>query len=155
MARTRTAAVVALLMATGLACEKHEFEPPDRVERVAQADSLFQPAMFDSITWPTDEARLTAGNEVFTAECRRCHGTVGEGDTQYARSRDLHPPSLVRADWPEGDSLHAVRRRVFTGHPDGMPSFGVGSLTARQIDAVSFYIVNRLRPEFAGSGATR
>lgn len=155
MAMTRTAAVVLLLVATSLACEKHEFEPPDRAERVAQADSLFQPAMFDSVTWPTDDDRLTAGNEVFTAECRRCHGTVGEGDTEYARSRDLHPPSLVRADWPQGDSLLAMRRRVFTGHPEGMPSFGVGSLTARQIDAVAFYIVNRLRPEFAVPEATR
>lgn len=129
------------------ACEKHEFEPPDRAAQVAQADSLYSPALFDTIAWPSDSARAFDGNNVYAAECRKCHGTVGEGGTEYAAERGLTVPSLTRADWPYGDDIEAVRQRIFSGHPAGMPTWGVAGITPREIDAVSFYIVHSLRPE--------
>lgn len=143
--------VGATLLVTA-ACEKQEFEPPDRVERVARADSVFDPALFDTVAWSGNEERLEAGNGLYTTECRQCHGTVGEGGTAYARSRNMDPPSLIRADWPAGDSVDAVRRRVFTGHQAGMPTFGVGDLSPRQIDAVAYYITSGLRREFGARG---
>ena len=129
------------------ACQKHEFEPPDREAQVAQADSLYSAALFDTIAWPSDSARAFDGNNVYAAECRKCHGSVGEGGTEYAAERGLAVPSLTRADWPYGDDVDAVRQRVFSGHPAGMPTWGVAGISPREIDAVSWYIVHSLRPE--------
>ncbi len=125
-------------------CQEHEFHPPDQGERVAAADSAYSPAMFDSIKWASDSARVEEGNEVFAARCDRCHGPLGEGGTDYAREQGLEVPSLVRADWPYADH-DAVRHRIFTGHPAGMPIWGMSSLTLREIDAVTAYVVEVLR----------
>lgn len=144
--RTRVL-VLAPLVLLAAACEKHEFEPPDREARVAQADSLYAPALFDTIAWESDSARVFEGNNVFAAECRTCHGPTGEGGTQYAADRNLQVPSLVRAEWPYGDDVEAVRHRIFTGHPAGMPTWGVAGISPREIDAVAWYIVHQLRPE--------
>jgi hypothetical protein len=70
---------------------------------------------------------------------------MGEGGTDYAREQNLKPPSLVRADWPHASSIDSVRRRIFAGHPSGMPTWGVAGLSAREIDAVAYYIIEQLR----------
>ena len=142
----RAAGIALLCTAAGSACDKHEFHPPSRDEQVAAADSLLTPATFDTVTWASDSARAIAGNDIFAAHCRECHGFRGEGGTPYAREHNLEPPSLVRADWPYPD-VAAVRRRIFTGHPAGMPTWGVAGITPREIDAVAHYIVAVLRPE--------
>ena len=49
-----------------------------------------------------------------------------------------------QADWPYADH-DAVRHRIFTGHPAGMPIWGMSSLTLREIDAVTAYVVEVLR----------
>lgn len=151
MRRAHLAAALAALALTG--CEKHEFEPPDRARQVAQADSAFSPALFDSLTWASREQRLQTGNEVYAAHCRKCHGPLGEGATEYARQRGLEVPSLVEPEWGYARDLEGARRRVFTGHPAGMPTWGVAGITPREIDAVSFYILEQLRPDVLGHGA--
>ena len=147
-------ALIGLAAAAALlaGCEEHEFHPPDRAARVAAADSLYSPALFDTIAWGDVAERVAAGNLVFADECRRCHGPLGQGTTEYARERDLEAPSLVRGDWPEGDDVEALRRLTFIGHPAGMPTWGIGKLSPRQIDAVAFYIVEQLRPEVREGG---
>jgi len=125
----------------------HEYEPPDREGRVVEAAEEFDPAVFDTLSWSSDSARAFAGNSLYAAWCRQCHGYLGRGDTEYARSRDLAVPSLVEPGWAFADSLAAVRRDVYAGHSEGMPSWGVGRLTPRQIDAVAFYVLEQLRPE--------
>jgi mono/diheme cytochrome c family protein len=137
----------ALLLA---ACEKHEYEPPDRAARVAAADSLLTPETFDTVTWETAEQRAFEGNNVYAARCRSCHGYLGEGDTEYARENELAVPSLVRPDWPYED-VATVRRIIFTGHPAGMPTWGVAGITPREIDAVAYYVMELLRPEARGA----
>jgi mono/diheme cytochrome c family protein len=127
------------------ACEKHEFERPDRAAQVAEADSLFDPAAFDTVQWASEEARLNAGNEVFAVHCRKCHGPLGRGDTPYAREEGLHVPSLVEPEWRYAGDPAAVRRQIFAGHAGGMPTWGVAGITPREIDAVAHYIVHRLR----------
>jgi mono/diheme cytochrome c family protein len=148
-----TLATTVLLAATLIlgGCEEHEFHPPDRAAHVARADSAYTTAGFDSITWSADAERITAGNLVYADECRRCHGPLGKGGTEYAESRDLDVPSLVEPDWAYGDDVDAVRRRIFTGHPDGMPTWGVGRLNPRQVDAVAYYLVAQLRTEVPGN----
>lgn len=147
--RRAPALAVALLL---VACGEHKFEPPERDEQVAAADSLYSPAAFDTIAWADEAERMQAGNTVYATECRECHGTMGAGDTDYDRAHSLHPPSLVRPAWGFGDSIAAVRRRVFAGHA-GMPTWGVAGITPREIDAVAYYLVRGLRPEVLDTAA--
>lgn len=151
--------LAALLAATaiagaGSACQEHEFHPPPEDEQVSLADSLYSPALFDSITWSSDEARVEAGNLVYADECRRCHGVVGRGATDYGREQQLTVPSLVEPEWALAGDLPALRHRIFTGHQGGMPSWGLASrLTPRQIDAAAFYLLEQLRPEILADSA--
>jgi mono/diheme cytochrome c family protein len=144
--RCRLAAALLLASSVG-ACQEHEFEPPSRAERVEEAATRFDPSMFDTIAWDSDAQRVLEGNAVYAAECRRCHGTLGRGETEYARSQRLEVPSLVEADWAYADDPVAVRRRIFTGHEEGMPTWGIAGISARQIDAVAAYLTDDLRPE--------
>jgi cytochrome c len=135
------------VLAAGLtACERHEFERPDREEQVTEAAAMVTPEMFDTVTWAGSEERAFAGNNVYAARCRSCHGPMGEGETEYAQEHDIEVPSLVREDWPYPD-VGAVRRVIFAGHPGGMPTWGIAGITPREIDAAAYYIVNVLRPE--------
>jgi mono/diheme cytochrome c family protein len=152
---TRGGARVTLLLvlAAAGACEKPEFVPPDPAERAAEAEAAYRSAVFDTVAWTSTEERLLTGNQVFGAHCRRCHGPFGEGDTPYAREWRLEVPSLVEPEWEYAGDLDAVRRRTFTGHPPGMPVWGIGGISPREIDAVSFYILEQLRRP-AGSPAS-
>jgi cytochrome c len=139
----------ALALVAG-ACQEKRFDPPAHAGRVADAEREYDAAAFDTIGWDSPGQRHFEGNNAYAAHCRRCHGPIGEGDTDYARERGLPPlPSLIRPDWPEGDSTALLRRRIFTGHPAGMPVWGVGGgVTLREIDAIAAYIAEQLRPEF-------
>lgn len=129
------------------ACEKkYDFEPPSREAQVEEAEGLFDPAMFDSIGWEDPEERSLIGNAIYAARCRRCHGTFGSGGTDYGRQHELDVPSLIREEWPYAD-VPSLRREIFVGHPQGMPTWGVAGLTFREIDAVAWYVQNQLRPE--------
>ncbi len=48
--------------------------------------------------------------------------------------------------------LDSLRRKLFIGHEDGMPIFGEGTLTPREIDATAWYVLLILRPEVLGEG---
>lgn len=72
--------------------------------------------------------------------------------TEYARARGLEVPSLVEPGWSL-DDLSALRRQIYVGHESGMPVFGQGGLTFRQMDAVAGYILDVLRTEILGGGA--
>lgn len=139
----------AVLLLVG--CEGHEFHPPDREAQVSEADSIYSSALFDTVAWDSAAARARQGNAVYAATCRRCHGTLGRGETEYARQQEVEVPSLVRADW-EYRTVDQVRRRIFTGHSEGMPTFGIARLEPREIDAVSYYILEVLRPDAAAAG---
>ena len=139
-----TCAVALALSACG-----HEFEPPDRAERVAEAAAQYSTALFDSIAWADEEARTEEGNEVYAEKCRRCHGPLGRGETAYARERGLQVPSLVEPDWPIA-SMDSLRRVIYVGHEEGMPGWGVAGIAPREIDSSAYYILNSLRPELLG-----
>lgn len=147
MRRAVATAAALFLVATAGACGEHEFHPPSEEEQLSLADSLYSPTAFDTLTWSSDQERLEAGNLVFADKCRRCHGVVGRGQSEYAEEHELDVPSLVEPDWELAQDLPAVRRRIFRGHLGGMPAWGVERLTPRQIDAVAHYILEQLRPE--------
>ncbi len=146
--RSRLAALLALALAAAVgACGKHEFHPPDEEAEEARADSAYDPALFDTLTWTSTADRIQQGNLVFADECRRCHGPLGHGGTDYARANDLHVPSLVTRDWHLAGKLDSVRYAIFVGHGKGMPNWGVRRLGPRQIDAAAFYILHQLRTD--------
>lgn len=142
--------LAAALVVTATACG-HDFEPPDRGARVEQASAVYTSAMFDSISWDDGGVRLSDGNTIYAEECRRCHGQLGRGQTDYARERRLEVPSLVEPEWHLA-ALDSLRRSIFVGHATAMPLFGDGDLSLRQIDAVGAYIIDVLRPEVLGGG---
>ena len=128
----------------------HEFEPPDRGERIRQAELAYSSSLFDSVTWAEEEDRDELGNEIYAEKCRKCHGPMGRGETDYARERGLTIPSLVEPQWAYA-SLDSLHKTIYVGHEEGMPGYGDGGITAREIDAVSSYVLNVLRPEVIGS----
>lgn len=148
--RAATSAAVVTAVAIS-ACSDHEFEPPDPSVRVERAAGSYDPAAFDTLAWVSDALRTAQGNEVYAAECARCHGTLGRGGTDYAAVRDLDVPSLVEPDWPLAQ-IDSLRRQVHVGHVAGMPSFGARDLTPRDIDAAAAYVLLTLRPEVLGEG---
>lgn len=139
----------ALLVAS---CSEPEFEPPDRGLRVARADSAFSMTLFDSIGWASDSVRAFDGNVVYATYCRNCHGTMGEGGTDYALDRQLDVPSLVESEWRLAESRDSILHRVFVGHASGMPTWGVAGISPREMDAVAFYLTEVLRPEVLTGG---
>lgn len=136
----------AAVLAGGCEGEK-EFEPPDRGQQVSEAQQAYPAAVFDTLSWPSDSVRVVRGNEVFAAECRKCHGYDGRGGTDYTREHDIGAPSLVDSVGRDAEGLDAVRRRIYAGHASGMPTFGAYKLEPRQVDAAAAYVVRVLRPE--------
>ncbi|HSG47132.1 MAG TPA: cytochrome c [Longimicrobiales bacterium] len=139
-----------LACALAAGCAEHHFEPPDREEQVAEAETGFSMAAFDSVSWESDDQRALDGNVVYSTYCRNCHGPLGMGGTEYARVRDLDVPSLVEPDWQFAESRDSVLHRIFVGHSTGMPTWGVAGISPRAMDAVTHYLLNVLRPEVLG-----
>jgi len=141
--------VLSAVVLVATACG-HDFEPPDRGERIRQAGLTYSPALFDTVTWAEGEDRNVMGNEIFAGKCRKCHGPMGLGDTDYARERGLVIPSLVDPEWAFS-SMDSLHKTIYVGHEGGMPVYGNGGITPREIDAVASYIANVLRPDVLGS----
>lgn len=113
---------------------------------MARADSLWNPAAFDTIGWNTSVARSDRGRVVYYYSCTKCHGPEGEGQGSVARRRGLEVPSIVAPDWAHDGQIDSIRRAVFVGHRSEMPSWGLSEMTLRDLDAVAYY-VDDLLPE--------
>lgn len=141
-------ALTAALAAGASGCnDEHEYEPPDRARQVDEASRQLSEAIFDTVAWSSDSARTLAGENLYAVRCRKCHGYLGEGETEYAARYELDVPSLVEPDWDYAGKLDSVRREIFVGHLDGMPTWGAGRLSPRQIDAAAYYVLQVLRPD--------
>ena len=92
------------------ACGPKTFDPPSEEQRVLESSMAYSPAAFDTIDWPDRERMLVAGAAIFGADCRDCHGPLGEGGTAYAAEHGLEPPSFAR-------EAMAVRGRRLRGSP--------------------------------------
>lgn len=149
MSRSAVLLLVPTIVAAWVAggCEEKRFDAPDQHLRIELADSLYSPALFDTIAWASEQDRISAGNLGYADYCRRCHGPLGQGGPVEVAGRQVQVPSLVRGDWRLHDDIEQVRRRIFTGHTGGMPSWGIHRLTPREIDAIAFYLLEQLRPE--------
>ena len=141
-------ALVVLDCIVALGCAAKEVHPRDHAREVRAAEESLTVAMFDTVAWKSDSARLLEGNSVYAGSCARCHGYLGDGATPYAMERQLDVPSLVAVVTKYDGDLEGLRRRVFSGHEGGMPTWGrrgAAGLTPREVDAVSFYVLRELR----------
>ena len=107
-----------------------------------EAQTAYDPAAFDTITWETPEAALERGEVVYRFSCLRCHGERGLGDSGFVRGGDtLRPPSFREPDWHLADNKDGIREQVFIGTMEGMPHWGLAGLGPKDIDAVATYIL--------------
>lgn len=147
-----TLPILAVTAGLMVACQggepAEEQSAPTGADSVAAALAAFDPAAFDSISWDTHEAALERGGVVFRFSCRKCHGEGGAGDGGFVASGDtLQPPSFLTEEWQFADDREALRQHIFTGTADGMPHWGLEGLKYRDIDAVSYYILETLRTQ--------
>lgn len=116
-------------------------EPSD----VATAESRYDPAAFDTITWADEEEALARGAEIFTYACVQCHGPEGRGDGGYVQDGDtLHPPSFRAPGWRFAGNRQALLHQIYVGTDRRMPHWGLRRMRARDIDAVATYILEEL-----------
>ena len=119
------------------------------VDSVAMAAEVYDPTVFDTLSWESSEATVERGGVVFSYSCARCHGAQGYGDAGFVTQGDtLKPPSFHQSEWRFADDPEGLREMVFTGGEGGMPHWGLEGLSYRDVDAVTTYILERLR----GSG---
>ena len=115
-------------------------------DSVMLAESMYDPAVFDSISWESNQAALDRGEVVWAISCMKCHGVVGAGDAgAVVRGDTLRPPSFLAEGWRFAEDQEGLRRQVFTGTAEGMPHWGFYGLKYRDIDAVATYIREDLR----------
>lgn len=109
-------------------------------DSVAMADSLYNSAVYDTLTWESPEARLERGAVVWRSSCQKCHGPNGQGGGEVAQQLGIEvPPLEIDTNDPE-----ATRHAIFVGHEGAMPNWGLHDLKYRDIDAVTAYIIRQL-----------
>ena len=146
MRGTGILATVFMLAACGGGSQQPATMDEMPADSVAFAAEQFDAAVYDTLTWEGDTAAVSRGRVVYAFSCRKCHGGTGLGDAGFVlRGDTLRPPSLVAPDWKFANDLPGLRLQVFTGNLDGMPHWGLVGLKAREIDAVTKYIVEELR----------
>lgn len=116
-----------------------------RADSVAQAEAVYDAAAFDTVAWPSQEARIERGRVVWNFSCQKCHGEWGHGDGELAREHEIDMPDLTVADWEYEGDVPAIRHRIFVGHESEMPNWGLHGLGPRDIDAVATWIVEGVR----------
>jgi cytochrome c553 len=153
----RTLAGLLVVLLTGLAAcgggETEEMPAVDteaamraaRADSVAQAAEMYQAAVFDTLTWESDNARWERGGVVWAFTCQRCHGADGAGKGEDAVTFEIEMPDMTAADWPYAGDLPAIRERIFIGHETEMPSMGLIGLAYSDVDAAAHYIDDLLR----------
>jgi mono/diheme cytochrome c family protein len=131
--------------------DKEEAIRQARVESVALAEQRFDPTVFDTLTWENDDVRLQRGALVWRSSCEKCHGGRGAGDGAAAEQFGVQVPSFLAPDWAYAGDLDGIRKRIYVGHANGMPSWGLHGLKYRDVDAVASYINQVVSPATTAS----
>lgn len=153
MTRKLSGFMVVLLLGCGTADEAEEITPEAqaealraaRADSVAQATNMFDPTVFDTLTWDNDNARWERGGVVWSFTCQRCHGADGAGKGPDAETFDIAVPDMTVADWAYAGDVPGIRERIFVGHDSEMPSMGLIGLSYSDVDAAAHYIDDLLR----------
>jgi ubiquinol-cytochrome c reductase cytochrome b subunit len=100
-----------------------------------------------------EEGLVARAQEVFTTECRDCHGAEGKGDGPQARSFGLETPDFTDPDFWSDAPISRLRQSVREGRGDDMPAFGK-RLTDEEIDTVLAFVQRRFRPATVATDPT-
>lgn len=120
-----------------------------RADSVDTAMAAFDAAVFDTISWETEQAAIDRGGLVYRISCSKCHGDGGRGNGNFTVQGDtLRPPSFLATDWRFLEDGIGLRRQIFIGNVAGMPYWGLVGLKYKDIDAVATYITAYLRPTY-------
>jgi mono/diheme cytochrome c family protein len=85
-------------------------------------------------------ASLTSGRQLYSKNCRHCHGTRGLGDGPLAPT-DIRPANLTDAKWDHGSTDGEIFGVIAHGPADGSPMKGASpTLTDEQIWNIVNYI---------------
>jgi len=124
------------------ACDTQQEQPErDEAEIVENATAEYDPAAYDTVSWPSDSAAIARGRDIFKWACAECHGPDGLGDGGRVIDGDtIQPPSFHREHWEYADDPDALHRKVFVGNSLGMPHWGLRQMRPRDIVAVERYI---------------
>ena len=119
---------------------------PTSADSVAMAEAMYDEAGFDTISWETHTVALERGAVVWRFSCRKCHGEGGAGDGGFVVDGDtLRPPTFLADDFRFAEDRVGLRHQIYTGTESSMPHWGPEGLPYRDIDAVSFHILETLR----------
>ena len=80
-----------------------------------------------------EQARVSAGKEVFAANCVACHGENAKGQ------HDLGAPDLTDANWIYGGDLQSVVNSIHGGRQGHMPTWE-GRLSPTEIKLLALYV---------------
>jgi mono/diheme cytochrome c family protein len=122
-------------------------EPPEAEvsagpDSTALAQAAYDPTMFDTVSWESQEKAIERGQVVYRFSCLKCHGETGLGDAGFVRGGDtLRPPSFREPTWAYAGDKEGIREQVFVGTAESMPHWGLVGLTPRDVDAVATYIM--------------
>jgi len=142
MRRTVTTAGLALALAAA-ACELERTPPPADAgpAQTELAEQRYDPAVFDTVVWVSQEAAVERGRDIYAWVCADCHGPEGRGDGGRVVDGDtIRPPSFHREGWPYATQPQELQRRVFVGNELGMPHWGLRLMRPRDIVALEKYI---------------
>lgn len=145
MRRVALALMIPLLAAAcgkGAAPADQQAAGPDSV---GMALAQYSPAIFDSIQWKGDSAQINRGAVVWTFSCRKCHGETGAGDAKFVVENDtIVPPDFHTTGWRFLSDSEGLRKYIYAGNDKKMPHWGIEGLKARDVDAVTGYIIKVL-----------
>lgn len=117
-----------------------------RADSVEMAEEMFDAAVFDTITWESEQAVWDRGGVVWMHSCQMCHGTTGAGDGVEAERVGVAMPDMTAADWEYAGDLDAIRHKIFVGHETEMPSWGTMGIQYRDVDAAAQYVNDLIHP---------
>lgn len=85
-------------------------------------------------------ASVASGQQLYTKQCRMCHGTTGKADTAAARS--MGASDLTDATWSRGSS----DGEIFVVIQEGAgPEFKMKGFKGRLSDQDTWHVVNYVR----------
>jgi len=80
-----------------------------------------------------DDEKLSAGKEIFAANCASCHGEDARGNYEFGA------PDLTDDHWIYGGDLQTVHSTVYGGRQGHMPNWG-GRLAPADIRILTLYV---------------
>ena len=91
--------------------------------------------------FPSSQAAIDAGKQLYGKYCRFCHGDTGLGDSKMA-PKTMKPSNLTDAEWTRGSSEGEMFWIIQNGAP---PKYDMKGLKAKITEADTWNLVHFVR----------